>query len=93
MQLYANASLVPVLGHIKARATESLNGSSNVLYDEEMYSLNVIATGGLTLSYKFSDRLDAYIDAVLLYKNFNFDRPNRRFYENKSVGIGINYSL
>ncbi len=33
LQLYANASIVPVLGHIKARASESLygSGSSTVL--------------------------------------------------------------
>ena len=93
LQLYANASMVPVLGHIKARASEDVDGSTTLIYDEKMYSVSMIATAGLTLNYRFSKRLDAYIDGILFYKNFQFDRPNPNFLDYASAGIGLNYRL
>ncbi|MBF9255679.1 outer membrane beta-barrel protein [Pontibacter sp. 172403-2] len=93
LQLYANASLAPIFGHIKAKATESFEGTSTVVYDEQSPTFDIVATAGLTLNYKISKRLEGYMDGILYYKNLNFQRPARRFYENKSVGIGINYNL
>lgn len=93
LQLYANASLAPIFGHIKAKASESYEGITTVLYDEQSSTFDIVATAGLTLNYKISKRLDGYIDGILFYKNLNFQRPARRVYENKSVGIGINYNL
>jgi len=93
LQLYANASLAPIFGHIKAKATESFEGNTTVVYDEQSPTFDIVATAGLTLNYKISKRLDGYVDGILFYKNLNFQRPARRFYEHKSVGIGINYNL
>ena len=93
LQLYANASITPVLGHIKARATESYKGEiTTVLYDEETTSLTLITTAGLTLNYRINQRLDGYVDGLLFYKNLNFQRPDR-YYKPKSIGLGVNYKL
>ncbi|MHA6248680.1 outer membrane beta-barrel protein [Pontibacter sp. CAU 1760] len=93
LQLYAHASIAPIFGHIKARATRELDGAETVLYDEQSMTFDLIATGGLTLNYRLSKRLDLYADATLLYKNFYFSRPAWNYYEGKSAGIGINYNL
>ncbi|WP_242921480.1 hypothetical protein [Pontibacter liquoris] len=96
LQLYANASVAPVFGHIKARATENYKGEvSTVLYDEQSMTFDLVATAGLTLNYKISKSLTGYVDAILLYKNFDFQRPPApgRYLENKSAVIGLNYNL
>ena len=93
LQIFANASIAPVFGHIKAKATENYKGEiSTVLYDEETTSLTLISTAGLTLNYRLSKRLDGYIDGLLWYKNLNFQRPDP-YYKPKSVGVGLNYRL
>lgn len=93
LQLYGNASITPVIGHVKAKAEETFEGSTNILYDEKMPSVTVIATAGLTLNYKLSKRIDIYADGNLLYHNFRFKRANRRWLDDASAGIGINYRL
>jgi opacity protein-like surface antigen len=90
LQLYANASIAPVLGHIEARATESYRGEmTEVLYDEKTTSLTLVANAGLTLNYKLSQRLDGYVDGSLWSNNLS----SRRNYKGVSVGIGVNYRL
>lgn len=93
LQVYINASLTPVIGHIKARATEELEGYTKTLYDEEISTFDLIATGGFTVNYKLNERLDLYADAIFLYKNLNYEKPFRNHYEGKSVGVGLNYNL
>jgi hypothetical protein len=92
-QLYGNVSLAPVIGNIKARATENYRNSSTQLYDEEMSSITVIATAGLTLNYRLNNKLSLFADGILFYKNFQFDRPNPNFLDYASAGVGLNYRL
>jgi hypothetical protein len=92
LQVLVNASLVPIFGHIKAKATESLDGDIEVLYNEESKTFDLVATAGLTVNYKLNNRLDIYLDGLLAYKHFQFQRPDR-YYKPRSVGIGINFNL
>ncbi|WP_299758851.1 outer membrane beta-barrel protein [uncultured Pontibacter sp.] len=93
LQLYANASLAPVFGHMKARATETYDEDVTVLYDDKFYTFDLVATAGLTLNYRLSKRIDLYADGILFYKNFFFEPRSSSLYESKSVGVGLNYNL
>ncbi|WP_299984109.1 hypothetical protein [uncultured Pontibacter sp.] len=92
LQLYANATLAPTFGRIKASATESIEGNSSELYNEETSAFNVVATGGLTLNYKMSSRLDGFVDGMIFYKNLH-TRGTLHNQRPMSVGIGLNYKL
>ncbi|WP_073851863.1 outer membrane beta-barrel protein [Pontibacter flavimaris] len=93
LQVYANASLAPVFGHMKTRATETYDEDVVVLYDEKFYTFDLVATAGLTLNYRLSKRIDLYADGILFYKNFFFEPRSSSLYEGKSAGIGLNYNL
>ncbi|MCX2740483.1 outer membrane beta-barrel protein [Pontibacter anaerobius] len=93
LQLYANASLAPVFGHMKTRATETYDEDITVLYDEKFYTFDLVATAGLTLNYRLNKRIDLYADGILFYKNFFFEPRSSSIYEGKSVGAGLNYNL
>ncbi|WP_033316636.1 outer membrane beta-barrel protein [Pontibacter roseus] len=92
LQLYANATLAPTVGRIKASATESIEGSSLELYNEETSAFNMVATGGLTLNYKMTSRLEGFVDGMLFYKNLH-SRGTLHNQKPMSVGIGLNYRL
>jgi len=65
-----------------------------LLYDEEPVTFfDLVATGGFTLNYRVSKRVDLYADLILFYKNFNYGRPAWNYYQGKSPGIGVNYKL
>ncbi|WP_266203700.1 outer membrane beta-barrel protein [Pontibacter kalidii] len=93
LQVYANASLAPVFGHMKTRATETYDEDVVVLYDDKFYTFDLVATAGLTLNYRLSKRIDLYADGILFYKNFYFEQRSSSLYEGKSAGIGLNYNL
>lgn len=93
LQLYVNASIAPVFGHIKAKATEEIDGVPTLLYDEQSPTFDLVATAGFTLNYSISKRLDLYADVILLYKNFYYNRPAWNYYQGKSAGVGVNYRL
>ncbi|WP_162056173.1 outer membrane beta-barrel protein [Pontibacter pamirensis] len=93
LQLSGHVSIAPVYRHIQARSTESLNGGSEPieLYNDNSSSFTVVATAGLALSYRLSNRLSVYGEGTLSY--FNFESQNARTLKNGSKGIGINYRL
>ncbi len=92
-QLYINASLAPIFGHMETRSTETHGNDVTVYYDEKFYTFDLVATAGLTLNYKLSKRINLYADGILFYKNFNFESRSSSIYEGKSIGIGLNYNL
>lgn len=92
LQLYANATVAPTVGYIKASASESMEGNTMELYNEETSAFNVVATGGLTLNYKMTSRLDGFVDGMLFYKNLH-SRGTLHNQKPMSVGIGLNYKL
>ena len=92
LQLYVNATLAPTVGRIRASAIESIEGKSLELYNEETSAFNVVATGGLTLNYKMTSRLDGFVDGMLFYKNLH-SRGALHNQKPMSVGIGLNYKL
>lgn len=93
LQLYANASLAPVFGHMKARATETYDEEVITLYDDKFYTFDLVATAGLSLNYRLNKRLDIYADGILLYKNLYFLPASGNYFRGKSAGIGLNYNL
>lgn len=92
LQLYATASLIPVFGTVKLNRTQELYGVKETIYDTDASVFNLLGTAGLMLHYRINDRLDAYIEGNLVYKNFTrFDNyANSR---PKSLGVGMNYKL
>lgn len=94
LQLYANASLAPIFGHMKARATDVYGEDVILLYDDKFYTFDLSATVGLTLNYKINKRFEGYIDGILMNKNLYFQRPTTSFFtQQASIGIGLNYRL
>ncbi|WP_299758853.1 hypothetical protein [uncultured Pontibacter sp.] len=92
LQVYANATLAPVIGHIKATGTESLEGETSEIYNEEHASVNVVATAGLTANYKMSECLDIFADGMFLYRSLH-NRGALLHHKPMSVGVGLNYNL
>lgn len=92
LQLFANASVVPVFGRIEAKESESFGDAQTILYDETISSVTMIATVGLTLNYKISKRLDGYLDGLVWYKNLSY-KSAEAFKNTIPVKLGLNYNL
>lgn len=92
LQLYANTALVPLIGSIRANSNEIRNSEFKRLYNEHIYSFNLVATAGLTVNYRFNSRFDAFIDSELVSISLH-DLKKPAFDNHIPLGIGINYRL
>ncbi len=92
LQLYMHATLAPVIGHIKASSSESFDGNTKEVYNENYNSLNVVATAGLSADYKISNRYTGFINSTLFYQNLH---KRGRVHQSQPFyfGIGVNYNL
>lgn len=91
LQLYATAKFVPVFGSTNIRGIKSYAGTSTIS-EREGSGISAFFIGGLLLKYKINDRLDAYIEGNLLYKDL---RCNSNYANSRpmSLGLGLDYKL
>lgn len=90
-QLYATASLIPVIGEVNQQHSETFEGETKITFNAHDKGMNLLATAGLVLNYRFSKRFEGYGKANLLYKEVG--RYNLYAERTKSIAIGINYNL
>lgn len=91
LNLFATASLIPVIGSVHHRRTETLDGVTRLVYRGDDNGVYWLATAGVVLNYKFSTRLEGYGKANLLYKELKRESAYAR--QAKSVAIGLNYNF
>lgn len=95
LQFHGYASLTPMFRRIKARETESLNGRSALreeLYNETVSNFTAVASAGITLQYRLSDKWSAYAEGDLIYYSFERQHPITSLRKG-AKGIGLNYNL
>jgi hypothetical protein len=91
LNIYATTSLIPVFGEVNQQESETYEGETKVTYEGHDSGLYLLATAGLVLNYKISNRFEGYGKANLLYK----DLSGYSYYAEraKSIAIGLNYNF
>ncbi|WP_439880941.1 hypothetical protein ACSX1A_17550 [Pontibacter sp. MBLB2868] len=91
LNFYVTASLIPVFGEVNQHESETFEGETKDTYEAHDSGIYVLATAGLVLNYKISQRFEVYGKGNLLYK----DLQGYSYYAEraKSVAVGLNYSF
>lgn len=93
IQLYATASVAPVMGTVSRYRADSMNKASpTILEDRKVSFFSVFATGGLMLNWKMSSRFESYAEGNFLYKNLS-NQSNYADSKPISFGLGLNYKF
>ncbi len=94
LRVSATASLAPIIGSVWHQYSEEYEGTRKVTYEDEDAGIYLVATAGVQLNYKISNRLDAFGKVNLMYKDIlNYSYFSFMSKSSKSIGIGLNYNF
>jgi hypothetical protein len=94
LRLSATASLAPIIGSVWHQQAEEFEGQRKITYEDDDAGIYMIATAGLQLNYKISNRLDSFCKVNIYYKDIsNYNYYSYYAKAARSVGIGLNYNL
>ncbi|MHA6248679.1 outer membrane beta-barrel protein [Pontibacter sp. CAU 1760] len=92
LNVFATASLIPIIGEVSDRRTETLDGKTDIMFDAHDSGIYTIFTAGVILNYKISKRLEGYGKVSPLYKvvgkQSNYADSNPR-----PLALGVNYNF
>ncbi len=91
LNFYASASVIPVIGEVNQEHSETFQGETKTTFKAHDSGIYFLATVGLILNYKISERFECYGKTNLLYKDLGHNSEYGK--RAKSIAIGVNFKL
>ena len=91
LQIYAAASFIPIFGAVNQQESETYEDVTTVTHVGKDSGVYAIATAGIQLNYKISNRFEGFGKVNLLYKNVG--QYSEYAKQAKSLAIGLNYNF
>lgn len=92
LQVYATASLVPIITSTSQEKTERKGDTQTTTYSGKNSGTNAFITGGLGATYRVGNRLEVFGEAILLNRRLIGPGFSTRA-DNVSFGLGANYKV